>query len=334
MPEQLARLFAFPVFPRQEPQGGSVPITPRVEQGLEEAYTRGKVNQGLAISLMVDTGTRTNDVRDALITAAFEEDRLARNAAQLMADRLADAMDLRSTAGLLILSVHGDGATREVVLWIFPQDEAFRFERADGRERIELLDDIFSMSSYLRKAASFRGRNLRTGFLSGRVVDFQANAADRYVADFWVERFLQARLEMSGDEGTQLFGKAIKQAFDRLGDDVAAKEELAAGISLIRNRVQRLSLRSFADNYLTGQVAEAVIQSAPNPQAVDALFDFRPERFEEVVRFRVFHLNDGTMVTTPIGSVGETVNITEDGNERTLEARGVIVDESVRARRG
>lgn len=336
MPDQLVRVFAFPVVPGQSPTGGEVPASPELANALENAYAAAKVDRGLAVGFVFETNNqqRKNEARDAIMSVAFDSDQDAEAAATALAVRLANAMDQRSKTALLVITAHGLGDAREVVLWIFPKDEAFRYSRDRQGERIELLDDIFSRSSYLRKAASFSGRNLRTSFLGGRVVDFQANAADRYVADFWVERFLKARLQMSGDEGTVLFGKAIKKTFDSLDDDVVAQEQLAAAVTLVRRQPRRLSLQLFAEQFLEEPVADLLLKNAPNPEAVDALFDFDPARFEQVLRFQVFHLDNGAIVTAPLETVAQTVTITEDGGNRILETRGTIVRETMKARRG
>lgn len=336
MPDQLARVFAFPIFPGRTPAGGSVPATQELADALENAYQAAKVDRGLSVAFVFDANTRArqNEARAAIMAVAFGRDQDAEAAAITLATRLANAMDLRSKPALLVITAHGLAHTREVVLWIFPKEEAFRYSTDSHGERIELLDDIFSRSSYLRKAAAFSGRNLRTSFLGGRVVDFQANATDRYVADFWVERFLEARLQMSGDEGTVLFAKAIKKTFDSLDGDVVAQEQLAAAVTLVRRQPRRLSLRSFAELFLDKPVADLLLKNAPNPEAVDALFDFEPARFEQVLRFQVFHLDNGAIVTAPLETVAQAVTITEDGGNRILQTRGKIVRETMKARRG
>ena len=142
MPEPLSRLFAYPVFPQQPPEGGAVTITADVEGALDEAYRRAEATRGRTVSLILDEDTGTSEVRDALMAVAFGEETSARSAADLLAHRLAGSMDRRSTDGLLVISVHGVGATGEVELWIFPRYAAFRLSGRADAEGIELLDDI------------------------------------------------------------------------------------------------------------------------------------------------------------------------------------------------
>lgn len=326
MPEPLSRLYGFSVVPKQAPEGGAVAIDPVLEQALDQAYRRAAQGRGRTVSLMIPEGSESNEVRDALISVAFDEDQPAAGSASLLADRLSVAMDRRSPPGLFVLSVHGSGRTREVEMWIFPRSEGFRYLG----ERIEVADDIFSISSNVRKAAMFRGGNQIGEFLTGRVVDFQAHGGDRYVAGFWVERFLQARLEMGGDEGTLLFAKTVKMAFDALRDDVASQRELAAAIDSVRHRPQRLSVNSFAEEYLSDAAAEVVVASAPSPEAAGASFRFDPHRFVEVAGYRVFRLDSGVVVTAPAEVVGRSGPVSEaDG---MLQVRGVVTGQTLRAR--
>jgi hypothetical protein len=94
----------------------------------------------------------------------------ARAAALLLANRLAMAMDRRSTSCLFVPTAFRDDDKRRVILWIFPRDEAFRLRTGNEGPTIEVLENIFSQKSKHRKAAMFEGRNLRNHFLSGRVL--------------------------------------------------------------------------------------------------------------------------------------------------------------------
>lgn len=298
MPERVTRLYGYPVVPKQAPTGGAVQVTADLASALDDAYTRARVDSGLPVSFIVDTSKRTNESRDLVKQIAFGSTSAPASAGRQMAKLLADAMDHRSRANLLIVSVHGSGQRREVVLWTFPKDEAFRFHSDGDNERIEVVRDIFSRSSTLRKAASFTGQNTKNGFLTGRVRDFQANVADRYVADFWIERFLNARLEMSGTEGIKLFAKTIRQAFSALRDDLEAKDVLASAITLTRGKQQRMSIKAFAQGLPNDRTRKAIIDSAPNPSAVDAIFDLHPGVLSETIRFRLYEL-EGDVVVKP-----------------------------------
>ena len=85
----------------------------------------------------------------------------------------------------------------------------------------------------LRKAAQFEGLNTRTQFLSRRVLDYQANASDRFIADYWIGRFLGAQLQISDAEGTRYLAKTLKVANDSVRGDFAAQEDSCSGPLLL-----------------------------------------------------------------------------------------------------
>ena len=71
---------------------------------------------------------------------------------------------------------------------------------------------MINQTSSLEKGDSqFQGRQLRSDFLSGRVLDFQADHASRDVADFWIGRFLECGLGIAGDARDRGFSLAQLQ---------------------------------------------------------------------------------------------------------------------------
>src|SRR5436190_1028558 len=74
---------------------------------------------------------------------------------------------------------------------------------ARGVPRVQVLADVFSQTSRLRKAAVFKGRQRDTSFLSGRALDIQTGRASVDVADYWVGKFLQCQLAITPLIGTE-----------------------------------------------------------------------------------------------------------------------------------
>ena len=67
----LLRLYAFSIEPGIVIQGGSVPTSRAIGQALLEAHERAKLDNGLPVSFVVDTATRTCEMREHLIAVAF-----------------------------------------------------------------------------------------------------------------------------------------------------------------------------------------------------------------------------------------------------------------------
>jgi len=338
---ELFRLHAYAVFPQRgstqayQPDGGSVAVNDALRQVIEENLDSANFGSRTRVDFDVNTSTRTNEVRDLVLQYAFGEPAAARAAAVSLTRRLANAMDLRSTPCLFIPAAMREGETRTVTLWTFPQDEALRLRRHRSGPSIQVLTDIFSNTSRLRKAAQFSGRSLRNHFLSGRVLDFQANHVSKDVADFWINRFLQCRFGLAGDAGTRLLARAVRKAYDEC-EDLKDKEDLyTAVMAMRRSPHKRLSLEDFADRYLeTSGTAHSVFLGAiPNQESLTATFDFQTDVFDKTLHFRIFHLDTGVLVSSPLTEIGESVRISED-QEKHLTCGGVIVEERLRARHG
>ncbi len=337
---KLFRVHAYAVVPQKDatqatrPQGGTIsPIGAALRSSIEGNLEGARFDSRTLVDFDVDTTTRTNEVRDWILAYGFGAPGEAKAAALSLAGRLSSSMDHRSASCLFIPAAFRDRSRRQVALWIFPQDEAFRLQRGTGGPTIEILTDVFSQTSRLRKAASFTGRKHQSQFLQGRVLDFQANQTAKSVADFWITRFLLCRFSMTGDAGTRLLARTVRQAHQDC-EDPDGQEQLYTGVMAIRRSPQkRISLQDFADRYLTrdGPAYQAFMNAVPAEDALVSLFDFQTDVFDDVLQFRVFQLRTGVVVSSPLKEVGESVRITE-GQEKELSCRGAIVGERLRSR--
>lgn len=332
---ELFRLNAYSVVPQRgvenpsEPEGGAVRITAELRSLTDESLASTKLENSTLVDFQVDTTTRTNATRDSILDYAFGKRAAAEKAAIFLARRLSRGMDHRSKPCLFVLAARRDDASRAVTLWTFPRDEAFRLNRGRGGPSIEVLTDIFSQTSALRKAAHFQGKQLRNAFLSGRALDSQAQDALRDVADFWISRFLECRFGIAGDAGTRVLAKTILKAYQSL-ESPEDKESLYSAVMAVRNTPNpRLSLRTFGNRYLSGTAKEVFVKSAPNAESLSSLFDFQRTVFDSTVQFRIFQLDTGVYVSSPLGEVGKSVQIS-DGKRRRLSCLGDIVDERLR----
>jgi hypothetical protein len=116
-------------------------------------------------------------------------------------------------------------------------------------------------------------------------------------------------------------------------DDPADQEQLYAAIlTMRRSPNKRLSLQDFADRYLSGDAHGAFLDAIPNSESRNAIFDFQTEVFDAAVQFRVFQLETGVFVSSPLKEIGQSVTINEKQATRTLACEGSIVDERLRKR--
>jgi hypothetical protein len=329
-------VYAYEVSPRQTTGfvGGELQISAELEAALDAAFDKSNILTAPAVSLNVDTSspTRSHAVRDQVFKLAFDVsgDEVA---ARSLAARLGSATDNRSKASLLIISVHSAarGGAYRVLLWTFPQQSVFNLKTTAAGPEIELLE-AFNRDSTLRKAAMFEGPRTNTGMLTARVLDFQTTSADRDVADLWIVSFLNARLQMSDAEGTQLLARALRAAHGKTRDDQQAQDDILAAIATLRATRQRWSIQAVADTL--GQVASSALTASVRPEERTAVFGIESDRFDELVQYRRFRLSNGVLVSAPFVEINVDggVQVTEVDGKRVLKAEGEIEDEQVRMR--
>jgi hypothetical protein len=333
---ELFRLHAYAVSPLRttdddgELPGGAVDINAELRATIEDNTRAARFERRTSVDFVFDTDTRSNEVRQHLLNFAFGEGATAKSAGVALASRLAHAMDRRSTACLFIPAAMRARTRRRVSLWTFPRDEAFQFRQDATGPSIQVVTNIFSQSSTLRKAALFDGRNARSDFLGGKALDFQANSVSRDLADFWIKRFLTCQFGIHDEAGTRLLARTVRKAYE-LCASLNAKEQLYAAIMAIRSSPRRrVSLRDFANRYLDGEARDQFLSAAPEENA-GSTFDFKRELFDQALKFRVFRLSSDVFVSSPVTEIGRSVHV-RGTQTRRLSCEGEIVDEQMRSR--
>jgi hypothetical protein len=213
---RLFRLFAFTVQPSRtshagaQTEGGPIPLDARLRKLIDDSIQAADFASAIPVAFVVDPQTRTNSTRDAVLSLAFDPSKQAQVAAEHLASALSTSMDSRSHPCLFIIAVLEEDNRRAVTFWAFPRDEAFRFASRRGTHAIEILTDVFSRTSRLRKAALIEGRRLRNEFTTAKVLDFQAGKSTDVVANYWTALFLVCTLAIASDTGTRLLAGSRK----------------------------------------------------------------------------------------------------------------------------
>src|SRR3989442_862218 len=105
---ELFRVHAYSVSPQRgtesstKPEGGAVTISAELRHVIDENLQSSELEKRTAVDFRVDPTTRTNSTRDCILQYAFEEPSAAKAAALSLANRLAAAMDRRSTPCLFV----------------------------------------------------------------------------------------------------------------------------------------------------------------------------------------------------------------------------------------
>lgn len=335
---KLLMAYAYEVAPRQLGPfvGGEITPSPQLQETLDMTFERSSVESAPAVTFEVDTisGSRAHPVRDAAIAIAFEGAN-PKDAAQGLAARLAGVMDNRSKSSLLMISAHESDspAERRLLLWTFPQEEVFRLNSTSAETNLE-LSEAFSRDSRLRKAAFLRGTNPKSGMLTARVRDFQASSSERALADFWIVKFLASRLQMGAIEGTNLLARALRDAHSKLKNDSSAQDQIVGAISAVRSvPKRRWSIASVSETFLSGD-AEVAFKDSVRAEEQTVMFDVDIDRFDRLLQYQRFTLNNGVVVSAPFLEVREDSELTvsEINGRRRLRVEGDIEEEQVRSR--
>jgi hypothetical protein len=270
-------------------------------------------------------------VRQNVVAVGFGADAEARNSADWLAMRLSRAMDGRARPHLLVIFTESiEDAVERVMMWAFPQEEAFRFDTG-VRPRIQLLENIFSRTSGLRKAAQFQGANQRADFLTGRLVDIQAGRSATQVADYWLDGFLDCVLEMTPLVGTQLLADTFRRAFEAVETPEERSQLQVAALQIQQAPRATWTIAEVAEELLPQALAPTFLAASPAQHMNNARHELDRETFELSLATRVFELDSGVMVTAPLAAIG--LSVITDGDQ--LRVAGTIVHERLgRGRRG
>jgi hypothetical protein len=338
----ITRLFAFAVKPQRmsgekaNPTGGQCELTEGLRQLIKDSIAVAKFDDGPEVLFQFEEGTgRKCAMRTAILDCAFEQVIPAGQGAIAIAKRLSRSMDGRSDGCLLVICIETKGKARRATVWIFPKDTAFQFSVNGEESHIDILKDVFSHSSRLRKAARFEGHNNATGFIDGRIVDYQMTSKKKSVASFWIDRFLLCSLSYTSALGTRTMSTALKITLDGT-TDTSERTELAQTIAALRQSKQsRWSAQRVANEYLSGDVKDRFLRAMGNEQAQSAVFDLDRSVFDQALNYQVFELESGVFVSSPFKEVDKSVKVTrpKDGNGPTkLKCEGNVKTEKVRAR--
>ena len=215
-------------------------------------------------------------------------------------------MDDRSPECLFLLAayVEKESDKRRVALWIFPQDEAFRFTPGQEDNDIELLTEIFSRTSALRKMALFEGKNIATNFIKANVLDYQTGRADD-VAGFWIRRFLEAVLSITPAAGTKVLADALKRASDADLSPAENQQVHSAALAIHTMPQTHWSLEEVANNFLSGKAREVFLATAENDATRTSTFELDRPALQRGLSFRNFRLPGDVWVSAPLDQVGD-----------------------------
>ena len=330
---KLTKLYAFEVFPQKgeeemdQPEGGKMKINAEIRNALTQLISDTRLETETPIAFHVEDPKAKkleNEVREKLLQFCFGNTTTPGKVAGQLALKLSSVMDKRSSPFLLLFSGFENKKSSRVVLWAFPKDKVFKFSATKDGANVEVIPDVFSVSSKIRKAALFDGQNKPDSFWEGRMLDLQSGTTE-----LWVENFLDCRLSVSGIFGTQRLADYLSDSYKK-SDEPVAREQIFNAIVAVRTApIKRTSFLKFAKDYLSGETKDVFLAAIPSEER-SMTFDFDRDVFENKLGFRVFKMKDDVFVSAPLGTVGTSVKITQEH----LKYEGDINEEYLRSANG
>jgi hypothetical protein len=138
-------------------------------------------------------------------------------------------------------------------------------------------------------------------------------------------------LAIHGPAGTRQLARCLRTAYEEAKTPTEQEQIYSAVVAVRHSHRPRWSLREFADHFLTGRARAIFIGAAPNQETLNSIFPFDRKTFDEVLNFRIFALNTGVFVSSPLGEVGKSV-VLSDATPKTLRCEGRVVEEYLRKR--
>lgn len=328
------RVYAFTVTPLRgaddddllEPNGGTVKLTTGLREVVDNAFA--KIARGVLTTVDFEfDGNRSHVVRDDIMAIAFGATQTPRAAAARLATRLAQTMDNRSHAALLVVAVEADDDKRRISLLVLPREDVVQLGGADEEVLLNLLRDAFSTGSGLRKLDRLEGHQSKTQFLSAEVLDFQLSSAHKTTAEFWIKSFLEAKPRVDSKTGSRQLATALQRAFDAAGEDLR-DAVFAAMFKASSGTVSRTSLTKFADD-LPDELHEAFFRGVPNDEMRRTIFSIDRAVMKESLARRIITAKDGVIISAPAETVGKSVELKNRGTVRIVSYTGPVEKERV-----
>jgi hypothetical protein len=337
MSHKLDRAYAYTVSPQKSrwstsvgTVGGGLAITQGLRDVIAAAYERVATKELSSVDFRLDAN-RTNPVRDEVLKLSFGRAQRPRAAGAALAERLSSTMDGRSNEALLLVVVESaisDRGLRRISLLVLPRENVVQLERSGKNDdvRLNLLADAFSTASHLRKFARMSGSEGRTQFLSVEVLDLQQFSRNRVTADFWVDSFLEAQPRLDSATGTRYLVSGLQRALQSAPDELK-DAAFGAMLKATASRTQKTSLAAFAASELPEELHDAFFGPVENDAARRAVFDIDTPAVRTALGRRIFTGADGVVVSAPAATVGKSVEIDAEGEQRKISYRGTIEKE-------
>lgn len=250
-----------------------------------------------------------------------------------VAERLQKVTPTSAGYGLLFLFKGKDTDGQDVlVLSRVPAEAGMVARETSQIMTVDFIERVFRKRSTAYKSAFFKTQSLSAGFHLGRAADRQTNAKVE-LAQYWINDFLECKLNLQGPLGSRRLGIGIAEAVKNT-DDSETKQELFAITVTMRNQEGKIQS---ARNLFRGVAAsdnaiQAIANELTNPAAMDEVFPFQVSEFDRHIGFRIVELDNGAMLIANYANFPEVYEVERlpADNRLRFTTSGTIVKEQYR----
>ena len=312
-------------------RGITVPLSGPLYHEMTRIFSGADAECKIDIIFAPDTrGQQNNAAHDRIVQYARNP---SEQSGRAIAEMLQQATPGGAGIGLLFL-LKGQDLNKQDVLVVsrFPAEGGIIAHETSQSMTVDFVERVFRKRSTGYKSVLFKTSSLSTGFQVGRAIDRQANAKVE-IAKYWIGDFLSCELNLQGPLGSRRLGIAISEAVKN-ADDPDIKREIFAVATTIRNQDGRTDS---GNNHLRRSGASdaaihAIVSEMPNSDAMNEVFPFETNEFDQHVRYRIVELDNGALLAANHAEFGEVFEMQEFPNENRhrFSTSGTILKERYR----
>lgn len=329
-------IFSFLVYPGKhlDPQpdirGTVIPLNGRLYNMLSENYDNSKYECKIDIRFTSKNDVQENDVRSELINI-IKYPQL--QATKSLAERLQIVTTNKSGLGLLFIIIGQNDTSHSIHVSRFPAENGIIAEEDRGALKVDFIEKVFMKNALSYKAAYYENSSLTKGFWQGKAIDKQVSNTDVSISSYWINGFLQSDFVTTSAAGTRRLADAIKKAINQTSDLDIKDELIYAAKASSKIDGQVTSLADYCQKYnLSEKSINEVVKHLSSPNLQYDKFELSSEEFRKILRFRTVSINNGAILTAPMGefeSVFKKTMMDEAKKKVKYETMGNIINEQL-----
>ncbi|MDA3941264.1 MAG: hypothetical protein PF693_18460 [Spirochaetia bacterium] len=314
-------------------KGGSLKIDNEVNSIILTSFN-GKLSKGIKLQpfhFNMPGNNRHNELREDLKKVFEQNNKKIKDEISLKyAEKLSKLIDNRTGELMLIFAFGEEKSLKRIVFWAFPHDEPIQLQTDRDIPRIAEIKNAFSKNSHLRKGAFFEvitdqiGRN---DLIKGILVDTSAGKS-MTASNYWLEGFLNGKIDMLPTRGTNQIIKGIKAAQIKAKTSEEKSSVKAAFYSILSGSKKNTTLNEIS-YLLVGDAKKEYLNQMPKSIENDARFTIDIEEAKKKIKSTIFILKNGIEVHFPNNLSIDADDYIEENELNRIMTIKEIIDEEI-----